>query len=85
MFIWSFLARINPEPDLDSVVDIAIAQMLASRRKLQPNWAPENQNIRLRCAQSLSGVEDVPTQMSNATFKKAFYTAVRIKLFAYIY
>ena len=85
MFVWSFLAQIDLDPDFASVVKIVVAQMLASRRRLQSTWAPENEQIKLRSAQSLSGTNNVPTKLSDAKFKKSFNTAVRIKFVFYFY
>lgn len=47
MSTWSFQARIDLQVNLNSVVGMAVTQMLVSQRKLLPNWAPEDQTIRL--------------------------------------
>lgn len=51
MFTWSYQARIELLPDFNSIVGIAIARFLAFRRKLLPNWAPEDHPIQLRSSE----------------------------------
>ena len=80
MFILSFQARIDLQPDFNSVIGLAISQMLMSRRRLIPDWAPKDATIYLRSATSATGFVEVKTRLDWAIFKRNFYAAVRIQV-----
>ena len=61
MFILSFQAQIDLQPDFNSVIGLAITQMLISRRRLIPDWVPEDTTIYLRSAMSETGFVKVKT------------------------
>ena len=74
--MWSFQARIELHPVFEAVIEMAIIQMIACQRILQPNWSPEDQAINLRTVESETGFVAARTRLDDPKFKKAFYTAV---------
>ena len=80
MFIWSFQAWIDLHPDFNSTTNLAITHMLASWRRLTPNWEPEDETIYLWSATSETGFVKVRTRLDQVEFKKNFYAAVRIEV-----
>ena len=80
MFILSFQARIDLQPNFNSVIGLAITQMLISQRRLIPDWVPEDATIYLRSATSETGFIEVKTRLDRAIFKRNFYAAVRIQV-----
>ncbi|KIM50864.1 hypothetical protein SCLCIDRAFT_33928 [Scleroderma citrinum Foug A] len=75
MFMWLYQACIELQPDIDSIVGIAISQFLACRCKQLPNWAPEDHPIQL-WSESESGFVIVQTQLNEGLFRKKFYATV---------
>jgi len=76
MFTWSYQARIELLPDFSSIVGIAITHFLASRRKLLPDWVPEDHPIQLQSSEG--EFIAVQTRWNEGPFRKKFYATVRI-------
>ncbi|KAF9230747.1 hypothetical protein BU15DRAFT_83247 [Melanogaster broomeanus] len=75
IFIWSHIARIELQPDFDAIIELSFAHLLAHRRTLVPNWAPEDEVIYLRSGSQLGHIQ-MNTRLSDNAFKSSFYAAV---------
>ncbi|KAF8833676.1 hypothetical protein BDN67DRAFT_985870, partial [Paxillus ammoniavirescens] len=75
MFTWSHIARIELQPDFDTVIKLSFTHLLAHHRAVVPNWAPEDDIIYLWSGSEL-GHTKMNTRLNNSTFKSTFYTAV---------